>query len=344
MATKEISIADKKIGAKNTVLVQSMCNTKTINTKETIQQIKSLESRGCEIIRVAVPDMETAKVLDKIKRNISIPLVGDIHFDYRIAVEAAKHCDKLRINPGNIGKWEHVKEVLNAAKENSCAIRIGVNMGSLSKSAEKNYGRTAKAMVESALEYIRFFEKNDFHKIVVSLKSSDNLTTIEANKKFAQLSKYPLHIGITEAGTKSEGTIKSSVGLGALLAGGIGSTIRVSLTEDPEEEVDVAYTILKVLKIREKGRVIISCPTCARTHGNLIDIAREVEDKTKHLKTPITIAVMGCEVNGPGEAKDADIGVALGKEIAYLFKKGKILRKINNESIVKELLSEIEDE
>ncbi|MGM5482041.1 MAG: flavodoxin-dependent (E)-4-hydroxy-3-methylbut-2-enyl-diphosphate synthase [Nanobdellota archaeon] len=339
--TKEIAIGSKKIGKDNPVIVQSMCNTKTLDTAATINQIKKLENAGCEMIRVAVPDIKTAKILGKIKKEISNPLIGDIHFDYRVAVEASKHCDKIRINPGNIGKWEHVKEVLEFAKKNSCAIRIGVNMGSLSKSSEKKFGRNSKAMVESALEYINFFENNEFYDIVVSLKSSDVKTTIKANKEFSKVSQYPLHIGITEAGTKKEGTIKSSVGMGALLSEGIGDTIRVSLTENPVEEIDVAYNILKVLKLREKGRTIISCPTCARTHGELIKITKEIEEKTKNISKPITIAVMGCEVNGPGEAKEADVGVALGKDIAYIFKKGKIINKIKQEDIVEQLIKEI---
>ncbi len=344
MAKKEATIGNRKIGGHNPVLLQSMCNTKTKDIHKTVNQIKNLEEAGCQIIRVAVPDMETAKILPKIKDKISIPLVADIHFDYRIAIESCKHCDKIRINPGNIGRWEYVKEIINSAKINNCAIRIGVNMGSLNKNIEKKMGRTAEAMVESAIEYLRFFEKNKFENIVVSLKSSDVLTTIEANRKFAKLSDYPIHIGITEAGTKNEGAIRSSIGIGALLSEGIGDTIRVSLTEDPVEEVKIAHSILSILGIRDSGRQIISCPTCARTHGNLIPIAKEVEEKTAHIKEPIKIAIMGCEVNGPGEASDADFGVALSEKDCCLFRKGKITKKIRYHEVVKELLDLIEND
>ncbi|MFW6013990.1 MAG: flavodoxin-dependent (E)-4-hydroxy-3-methylbut-2-enyl-diphosphate synthase [Candidatus Nanoarchaeia archaeon] len=338
---KEVKIKDITLGGNNPVLIQSMCNTKTKNITSTNKQIKELENAGCDLIRVAVPDIETAQILPKIKKDMKVPLIGDIHFDYRIAIEASKHCDKIRINPGNIGRWEHVCSVIENAKKNDCAIRIGVNMGSLSKECEKEMGRTPKAMVKSALEYINFFEKNNFKKIVVSLKSSDVLTSIYANRMFREKSSYPLHIGITEAGTKEEGAIKSSIGIGTLLADGIGETIRVSLTADPTEEIPVAKSILKFLNRGNFGRTIISCPTCARTHGKLIDIAKEVEKKTKHINKPLKIAIMGCEVNGPGEAKDADFGVALGKDSAYLFKNGEVTKKVMFEQITKELLKEI---
>lgn len=341
MEVKEVKIKNQCLGGSNPILIQSMCNTKTKDITATIRQIKELENAGCALIRVAVPDIESARILPEIKKDMKVPLVGDIHFDYRIAIEACKYCDKIRINPGNIGKWDHVQQVIKSAKENDCAIRIGVNMGSLNKESEKKFGRTSEAMVDSAIEYINFFEKNNFEKIVVSLKSSDVLTTIKANREFREKCRYPLHIGITEAGTKEEGTIKSSIGIGALLADGIGETIRVSLTEEPIEEISVAKSILKFLKPGSYGRTIISCPTCSRTHSKLIDIAKEIEKKTSHINEPLKIAIMGCEVNGPGEAKDADFGVALGKNMGSIFKKGQVVKKVTFDKITKEMLEEI---
>jgi (E)-4-hydroxy-3-methylbut-2-enyl-diphosphate synthase len=338
---REIQIGKASIGGKGPILVQSMCNTKTADIRATVDQIHRLEEAGCEIQRVAVPDMASAAALKEIRDNISTPLVGDIHFDHRLAIEAARYCDKLRINPGNIGSPEKVREVIRAAKEHSIPLRIGVNMGSLKRDIEGRLGRTPLALVESALEHIRFFESIDFQEIVVSLKASDVLTTIKANILFRQKSDYPLHIGITEAGTAWEGTIKSSAGIGALLSQGIGETIRVSLTDDPIQEVRVGHAILRSLGLRE-GRVFISCPTCARTHGNLIDIAKEVEERTRPIDRPITIAVMGCEVNGPGEARHADYGIALGTDKAIIFGSGRIMKQVSKDEAVEALMAIME--
>jgi len=340
--TKVVRIGNKLIGGNNPILVQSMCNTKTYDVKSTIKQIQELEKAGCEIIRVAVPDEKSARALKEIKENINIPLVADIHFDYKLALDSAPYIDKLRINPGNIGDEGKIKQVVEAAKKYSLPIRIGVNLGSLEKDIEDKYGRTAKAMVESARKHIGLLEKNDFKDIVVSLKSSDVNMTIEACRLFAKEFDYPQHLGITEAGTVLSGSIKSAMGLGILLNEGIGSTIRVSLTADPVEEVKTAYEILTHLNLRKFGRTIISCPTCARTHGNLIKIAEEIEEKTKELKKPINIAIMGCEVNGPGEAKHADIGVALGEKYGFVFKKGEVVKKVEHKDVVNELIKEIE--
>jgi (E)-4-hydroxy-3-methylbut-2-enyl-diphosphate synthase len=339
--TNPVNIANVIIGANNPIVIQSMTNTKTNDIKSTIKQIKELELAGCEIVRVAVPDMKSAEALKEIKKNIKIPLVADIHFDYKLAIKASEYADKIRINPGNIGSLEKVKEIINACKKNNCAIRIGVNLGSIQKDIEKKFGRTPNAMVESALTYIKFFEKNNFTNIIISLKSSDVLTTINANKLLSKNCNYPIHLGITEAGTKIEGTIKSSIGIGSLLAQGIGDTIRVSLTTNPVEEIAICNSILRALELK-KGRIFISCPTCGRTHGNLIKIANIIEEKTKNIQIPLTIAVMGCEVNGPGEAKNSDIGVALSKDYGYIFKKGKIIKKTIHKDIVEELLNEIE--
>lgn len=343
MKTKIIKIGNKKIGGNNPVLVQSMCNTKTWDIKKTVAQIKKLEKAGCEIIRVAVPDEKSAQALKKIKEKINIPLIADIHFDYKLAVLSAKYCDKIRINPGNIGSKERFKKVIQAAKENNIPIRIGVNLGSLEKEVEKKYGRCAKAMAESALSFIKFCEENNFYNIVVSLKASDVKTTIEANRLFSKKSKYPLHIGITEAGTGIDSIVKSSIGVGSLLLNGVGNTIRVSLTDDPQKEIEVAYSILKTLELRNIGINIISCPTCGRTHSDLIKIVKQIQEKTKHIKKPLTIAIMGCEVNGPGEAKNADIGVALSKNNGgYLFKKGRIVKKVDYDKIVNEIIIEVD--
>jgi (E)-4-hydroxy-3-methylbut-2-enyl-diphosphate synthase len=339
--TKEVKVGDIVIGGNNPVIVQSMCNTKTNDTNSTINQIKELSIAGCEIIRVAVSDIKSAEKLKIIKKSISIPLVADIHFDYKLAIKASEYADKIRINPGNIGGEDKVKKVIDACKKNNCAIRIGVNLGSIDKKIEKKFGRTPRAMVESALEHIRFFEKNNFTNIIISLKASDVITTIEANKLLSKKCDYPIHLGITEAGTINEGTIKSSVGIGSLLSQGIGDTIRVSLTSNPVEEIPVCYSILRALELR-KGRIFVSCPTCGRTHGNLIDIANTIEKETRMIDKNITIAVMGCEVNGPGEAKNADIGVALSKDYGFIFKKGEIIKKIKHKEIVKILLFEID--
>jgi (E)-4-hydroxy-3-methylbut-2-enyl-diphosphate synthase len=338
--TRHVKVGNVTIGGNAPVSVQSMCNTDTSDAKSTINQIHELEDAGCEIVRVAVPDEKSAKSLREIKENITIPLVADIHFDYRLALLSAGHVDKLRINPGNIGDSDKVKAVVNAAKDHSLPIRIGVNLGSLEKPLLKKYGPTPKAMVESALNEVRLLESLDFYDIVISLKASDVLTTIQAYELISQKVNYPLHLGVTEAGTIFSGTVKSSIGIGSLLAKGIGDTIRVSLTADPVEEVKAGFEILKSLGLRQ-GITIISCPTCARASIDVISLAKKVEDSTFDLRKPLKIAVMGCYVNGPGEAKHADIGVAGYNKQGFLFRKGKIIGKVPETKIVDTLLEEI---
>lgn len=340
--TKEIKIGKVKIGNNNPIAIQSMTNTLTKNTEQTIKQIHSLEDLGCEIIRVSVPDIESVNALKTIKENISIPLVADIHFDYKLAIQAAKYSDKLRINPGNIGSEEKIKKVVEEAKQYSLPIRIGINLGSLEKEIEKNYGLSAIAMVESAIKNITILEKLDFNDIVVSLKASDVLRTIEAYKLFSERSQYPLHLGITEAGSKFTGTINSSVGIGNLLLQGIGDTVRISLSDKPEEEVKVAWQILKALKLRKRGIDITSCPTCARSSIDVINITKQLEKETEKIKKPISIAIMGCGVNGPGEAKEADLGVVGGKGENLLYKNGEIAGRIEEKDIIDKLMKEIE--
>lgn len=340
--TREIQIGKVKIGGDNPVAVQSMCNTDTRDAKATIAQILRLEKAGCEFVRVTVPDMAAAEAIKEIKKGVNIPLVADIHFDYKLALKAIKNgIDKIRINPGNIGSDEKVRTVVEACKERNIPIRIGVNVGSLEKEIEKRYGRTPKAMVESALHHIKILEKLNFHDIVVSLKASDVPRTIEAYEMLSKKVDYPLHLGVTEAGTPKSGTVKSAIALGVLLNDGIGDTLRVSLTADPEEEVRVAWEILKSLKLRERGATLISCPTCGRTEINLIDLANKVEETLSHTDKKITVAVMGCIVNGPGEAKEADIGIAGGKGRAVIFKKGEILKTVSEKDIYSELMKEI---
>ena len=342
--TKEIKIGNVTIGNNNPIAIQSMTNTLTKDIKETIAQIHELQELGCEIVRVSVPDEESVNALKEIKQNINIPLVADIHFDYKLAIEAAKYADKLRINPGNIGNEEKIKEVINAAKENNIPIRIGVNLGSLEKDLEKEFGLTPKAMLESVKRQIAIFEKNDFHNIVVALKTSDIKKTIEVNRMFAKEYNYPIHLGITEAGSQFSGTIKSSIGIGTLLQEGIGDTIRVSLSAPSNEEVKVAKQILSSLKIRKFGIEITSCPTCARTNIDIIKTTKELEKLTEKSKTPISIAVMGCAVNGPGEAKEADLGIVGGKDECLLYKKGEIIGKVKHSEIIDKILSNIEPE
>ena len=341
--TRIVQIGNLKIGGGNPIRIQSMCNTDTRNSKATIKQILELEEAGCEIIRVAVPDMTAAKALKDIKKNIHIPLVADIHFDYKLALESIKNgVDKVRINPGNIGSAQNVKKVVDACKDKKIPIRIGINTGSLEKEAETKYGRTAKAMVESALSHIKILEKLHFYNTVISMKASDIQRTVKAYELLSKKVSYPLHLGITEAGTINTGTIKSSVGLGIMLFKGIGDTIRVSLTGDPIEEVRVGWEILKSLKLRNRGVNLISCPTCGRTEIDLIKLANKVEKALININKPITVAVMGCVVNGPGEAKEADIGIAGGYHQGVIFKKGKIICTVPEEKILKVLLSEIQ--
>ena len=339
-----VNIGGIKIGGDNPIAIQSMCNTDTRDVKATVEQIARLEDAGCEIIRVAVPDMEAATAVKEIKSKIHIPLVVDIHFDYRLALECMKNgADKVRINPGNIGDRDRVRQVVEMAKERGIPIRIGVNGGSLEKNLLGKYGGvTADALIESAQGHIDILHDLNFYDIVVSIKVSDVPTTIEAYRKFSEVSDIPLHIGVTEAGTLRSGMVKSAVGIGTLLADGIGDTMRVSLTADPVEEIYAAYDIQKVLGLRKTNAEIISCPTCGRTQIDLIPIANEVEQRVRNLKKPLKIAVMGCAVNGPGEAREADIGIAGGRGEGLIFRKGEIIRKVPEDKIVDELMSEID--
>ena len=333
--TKVIQIGNRKIGGGNPVLVQSMTQTKTTDVEATVKQILLLEKAGCEIIRVTASDMESAKALGEIKKQIHIPLVVDIHFQYLFALEAIKQgVDKVRINPGNIGGQDKVREVVRACKERNIPIRIGVNMGSLEKDLFEKYGKygIARVMVESAVRQITLLEKEDFSDIVVSMKGSDVPQTIEAYVELAKRFPYPLHIGITEAGTPWAGGLKSAVGIGSILARGIGDTIRVSIAGEPTEQVKIGWEILKALNLRQKGVVIIACPTCGRTQIDLIGLASQVEDSLKEVEAPIKVAVMGCVVNGPGEARFADIGISGGKKQAVVFKKGEVVSIIEDES------------
>lgn len=342
--TKQIKVGNVLIGGNNKVVIQSMTNTKTKDVNSTVKQILELEHAGCEIIRVACLDMEDAKAIKEIKKSIHIPIVADIHFDYKLALEAVNSgVDKLRINPGNIGSVDNVKKVVEACKSKNIPIRIGVNAGSLEKDLLEKYGGvpTAKAMVESAKRHIDILESLDFYDICISLKASDLNLCISAYEEASNTFKYPLHLGITEAGTAFSGTIKSSIGLGILLKENIGSTIRVSLSDDPIYEIKVAKEILKDCNLFSKSPTLIACPTCGRTQIDLIPIAKEMEDFLQTIESDIKVAVMGCAVNGPGEAREADIGIAGGKGEAVLFKKGEIIRKIPQEHIVEELKKEI---
>lgn len=341
---REVNIGGVKIGGNNPVAIQSMCNTDTRDVKATVNQILKLEEAGCEIIRVAVPDMEAAEAVKKIKEQIHIPLVVDIHFDYKLALESMKNgADKVRINPGNIGSKERVKAVVDMAKAGGIPIRIGVNGGSLEKNLLEKYGSvTADALVESALGHIAILDELNFNDIVVSIKVSNVPKMLEAYRKFNAISDIPLHVGVTEAGTVRSGTIKSAVGIGALLSEGIGDTIRVSLSADPVEEIYAAYDILRILELRKSGVEFVSCPTCGRTQIDLISIATEVEKRVAKLDKHIKVAVMGCAVNGPGEARDADIGLAGGKGECLIFSHGKILRKVPEAVAVEELMKEVE--
>lgn len=339
-----VNIGGVKIGGDNPVAIQSMCNTDTRDVKATVNQIHELENAGCEIIRVAVPDMVAAKAVADIKKQIHIPLVVDIHFDYRLALECMKNgADKVRINPGNIGDRDRVKQVVEMAKEREIPIRIGVNGGSLERELLQKYGGvTADALVESAMGHVAILDELNFNNVVVSIKISDVPKMLCAYRKFNEISDIPLHIGVTESGTLKGGTVKSAVGIGVLLAEGIGDTMRVSLTANPVEEIYAAYDIQKVLGMRKTGAEIVSCPTCGRTQLDLISIANEVEKRAANIDKPIKIAVMGCAVNGPGEAREADIGIAGGKGEGLIFKKGEIIKKVPQDSLVDELMKEIE--
>lgn len=328
--TKVVSIGGHCIGGKYPIAIQSMCNTKTEDVKGTVAQIHALEKAGCEIIRVAVPTMEAAEAIKEIKKQIHIPLVGDIHFDYRLAIEAMKNgVDKIRINPGNIGGEDRVKAVVDMAKACHVPIRVGVNSGSLEKPIIEKYGHvTAEGIVESAMDKVRMIEAFDYDEIVISIKSSDVMMCIKAHERIAAQTQYPLHVGITESGTLISGNIKSSVGLGIILYEGIGNTIRVSLTGDPVEEIKSAKLILKTLGLRKGGIEVVSCPTCGRTQIDLIGLANQVENMVQGYDLDLKVAVMGCVVNGPGEAKEADLGIAGGKGEGLLIKKGEIIKKV----------------
>jgi len=340
--TAQISIGPVKVGGGAPISVQSMTTTLTADADKTLHQIKRLVSAGCEIVRVTVNSEDAALALREIVRKSSIPVIADIHFDYKLALQSIKNgVDGLRINPGNIGSRRKVKEIVSAAKERNIPIRIGVNAGSLEKELLSTYGRTPRAMVESALKHIHILEKENFDQIKISLKASDVPRTVEAYRRLAEKVSYPLHIGITEAGTLFSGTIRSAIGLGILLAEGIGDTLRVSLSADPVEEIKVAYAILRDLGIRRRGIEMISCPTCGRAEIDVISLASRIEKRLFPVKTPLKIAVMGCVVNGPGEAEEADIGVAGGKNIGILFKKGVLVRRIPPKELEETLVSEI---
>lgn len=339
--SKEITIGNIKIGGNNPIAIQSMTNTKTSNIKETIAQINELFSKGCDIVRVACLDIDDAKALKEITSSVSVPIVADIHFDYRIALEAIENgISKLRLNPGNINDREQIKLIVNKCKEKNIPIRIGINSGSINKDVFAKYGNTAEALVESAFENIKILEELHFYNIVISLKASSVLKTIEAYKLLADKCSYPLHLGITEAGLEYEGTVKSSIALGHLLLLGIGDTIRVSLTTDPVREVICGIEILSSLGMYPKPK-LISCPTCGRCEYNMIPIANEINDYLKNINGDFKVAVMGCVVNGPGEAKDADLGIAGGRDCAILFKHGKLVKKLNYDEIIKWLKMEI---
>ena len=341
--TKKIKIGNVTIGGGSPLAIQSMTNTKTEDVEATVRQILRLESAGCDIVRCAVPTMEAAHALKSIRSQVHIPVVADIHFDYRLAIAAIENgANKIRINPGNIGSEERVKAVVEKAKEYQIPIRVGVNSGSLEKELLKKYhGVTAKGLVESALDKVRMIEKMGYENLVVSIKSSDVLMCVEAHELIAKECPYPLHVGITEAGTIYAGNIKSSVGLGIILHEGIGDTIRVSLTGDPVEEVRTAKQILKTLQLRKCGIEVVSCPTCGRTQIDLIDLANQVERMTEEFDLDIKVAVMGCAVNGPGEAKEADIGIAGGKGEGLLIRGGEIVRKVPEEDLLDTLRWEL---
>lgn len=342
--TRQIQVANVKIGGGAPISVQSMTNTKTSNVKATVEQITQLQAAGCDIVRVAVPDMNAAKNLRGIISAVNVPIIADIHFDYKLALESIEQgVAALRLNPGNIGGAAHVREVVAAAKEKNIPIRIGVNAGSLSRKILQKFGGvTAEGLVESALEHVKILEDENFFDIKISLKAHDVPLTLAAYRLISEKVNYPLHVGITESGTVNGGVIKSAVGIGALLAEGIGDTIRVSLTGDPVVEVKVANEILKSLGLKNFGATLVSCPTCGRTRIDLAKIAAQVEEKLAGIEKNITVAVMGCVVNGPGEARNADVGIAGADGVGIIFRKGEIIRKVDESELVNELFKEIE--
>ena len=341
--TRAIKVGNLTIGGNDEVVIQSMTNTKTKNIESTVKQINELANTGCQLVRLAVLNMDDALAIKEIKNRVNVPLVADIHFDYRLALQAIESgIDKIRINPGNIGSIDKVKLVVEACKKKHIPIRIGVNGGSLEKEILEKYGKpTAQGMIDSAKKHVEILESLDFYDICISLKSSNTLLTIEAYQLASETFPYPLHIGVTEAGTKLGGTIKSSLGIGTILYQGIGNTIRVSLSDSPLEEIKVAKTLLKELQLIDNVPTLVSCPTCGRIQYDLIPIAKEIEDFLNTINANITVAIMGCAVNGPGEAKHADIGIAGGVNEGLLIKKGKIIRKVKQENIVDELKKEI---
>ena len=342
--TKTVTIGNKKIGGGNPVLIQSMTNTHTEDVEATVRQILELEAAGCEIIRCTVPTIEAAKAVSEIKKYIHIPLVADIHFDYRMAIAAMENgADKIRINPGNIGGADKIKAVVDVAKERNIPIRVGVNSGSLEKElVEKYHGVTAEGIVESAIDKVHMIEEQGYDNLVVSIKSSDVMMCVKAHELIAQKIAYPLHVGITESGTAFSGSIKSALGLGLILNQGIGDTIRVSLTDNPVKEVEAAKIILKTLGLRKGGIEVVSCPTCGRTKIDLIGLANQVETMVAEFPLNIKVAVMGCAVNGPGEAKEADLGIAGGIHEGLLIKKGEIIRKVPEDQLLSVLREELE--
>lgn len=342
--TKEVKIGDCIIGGGHPIAIQSMTNTRTEDVAATVEQIHKLTKAGCDIIRCAVPTMEAAEALTEIKKQITIPLVADIHFDYKLAIAAIRHgADKIRINPGNIGSADRVKAVVDAAKERNIPIRVGVNSGSLEKElVEKYHGVTAEGIVESALDKVKLIEDMGYDNLVISIKSSDVMMCVKAHELIAEKTDHPLHVGITEAGTIISGNIKSSIGLGLILNQGIGDTIRVSLTGDPVEEIKSAKLILRTLGLRKGGIEVVSCPTCGRTKINLIELANQVETMVSEFSLDIKVAVMGCVVNGPGEAKEADLGIAGGIGEGLIIKHGEVIRKVPEEMLLSELRQELE--
>ncbi|MGD9677154.1 MAG: flavodoxin-dependent (E)-4-hydroxy-3-methylbut-2-enyl-diphosphate synthase [Vulcanibacillus sp.] len=343
--TRPVYVGNVQIGGQTDVVIQSMTSTDTRNIEATVRQIEALKMAGCQIVRLAVIDIEAAEAIKEIKKRTTLPLVADIHFDYKLAITALENgIDKIRINPGNIGSIDKVRKVVEACNDRKVAIRIGINSGSIEKEILHKYGHpTAEGMVESAMKHIEMLEDLDFEDIVISLKSSNVLMMIQAYYLMAEKRNYPLHVGVTEAGTIFSGSIKSAIGIGSILSGGIGDTIRVSLTADPVEEIKVAKEILKDLDIRNTDPQIISCPTCGRTQINLEKLANKVEKALFLIDKPLKIAVMGCAVNGPGEAKEADVGVAGGNGEGLIFRNGEIVRKVKEENLFEELMKEIED-
>lgn len=343
--TKVIHIGNQVIGGGNPILIQSMTNTRTEDVKKTIEQIQALESAGCEIVRCTIPTLEAAKAIAEIKKEVKIPIVGDIHFDYKMAIAAMENgVDKIRINPGNIGGIDNVKAVVDVAKERNIPIRVGVNSGSLEKNlVEKYNGVTAEGIVESALDKVKMIEDLGYDNLVISIKSSDVLMCVKAHELLVKETNYPLHVGITESGTLTSGNIKSALGLGLILHQGIGDTIRVSLTGDPVEEIKSAKLILRTLGLRKGGIEVVSCPTCGRTKIDLIGLANEVEKLVANYDLDIKVAVMGCVVNGPGEAKEADIGIAGGIGEGLLIKKGEIIRKVSEQELLSTLKYELDN-